>query len=409
MARVLRGAGGGAARRPRVAAPPGARGPRPGPLPPRSRPGRDRAARRSSSTRAPRSAWRSWTSGSPPASATSTSPRWRSRAAWTRSLRSPTWIPAPGVDLWRTASELLRRNLGPGAAEDRRRTGWPSTTVPAGPCRVCGTAIAVRRQGEAARVHLVVSHLPIDGRRPRPMARSPRRPSAEDRTCNTARRGTPCRRRAVGDRDPSYRWPRRPARSRSSGEATPWTRRSRRPSRSPSATRTTAAWAATCSRWCSGRTAPRSPSTPAGGRPPPSIPTPSARDTARHARAGSRLHHGPGCGQRLGRAARGGCRAAVARCVRPGDRARARRRRRLPIALARAARNANRLLAVDPGMAEVFFQDGAPLARGALFRQPALGATLQQLAAEGPGALYGGAIGERYVDGLARDGLADHS
>jgi endonuclease VIII len=53
-------------------------------------------------------------------------------------------------ELWRTASELLRRNLGPG----------PRRTVPQGlavydragrPCRVCGTAIAVRRQGETAR------------------------------------------------------------------------------------------------------------------------------------------------------------------------------------------------------------------------------------------------------------------
>jgi endonuclease VIII len=52
--------------------------------------------------------------------------------------------------LWRTASELLRRNLGPA----------PRRTTPHGvavydragrPCRVCGTAIAVRRQGEAAR------------------------------------------------------------------------------------------------------------------------------------------------------------------------------------------------------------------------------------------------------------------
>jgi endonuclease VIII len=54
------------------------------------------------------------------------------------------------VGLWRTASELLRRNLGPA----------PRRTTPHGlavydragrPCRVCGTAIAVRRQGEAAR------------------------------------------------------------------------------------------------------------------------------------------------------------------------------------------------------------------------------------------------------------------
>lgn len=54
------------------------------------------------------------------------------------------------LELWRTAGELLRRNLGPG----------PRRTVPQGlavydragrPCRVCGAPIAVRRQGEAAR------------------------------------------------------------------------------------------------------------------------------------------------------------------------------------------------------------------------------------------------------------------
>ena len=83
--------------------------------------------------------------------------------------------------------------------------------------------------------------------------------------------------------------------------------------------------------------------------------------------------------------------------------------------LSRALGEREPLLAVDPGMAEVFFQDGAPLPRGALFRQPALGATLQQLAADGPGALYGGAIGARYAAGLramgspiALDDLAAH-
>jgi endonuclease-8 len=54
------------------------------------------------------------------------------------------------LDLWRSASELLRANLGPG----------PRRTVPQGlavydragrPCYACGGAIAVRRQGEAAR------------------------------------------------------------------------------------------------------------------------------------------------------------------------------------------------------------------------------------------------------------------
>jgi endonuclease-8 len=52
--------------------------------------------------------------------------------------------------LWRTAGELLRRNLGPAP----RRTTAHGLAVydRAGrPCRVCSTAIAVRRQGEDAR------------------------------------------------------------------------------------------------------------------------------------------------------------------------------------------------------------------------------------------------------------------
>jgi gamma-glutamyltranspeptidase len=84
--------------------------------------------------------------------------------------------------------------------------------------------------------------------------------------------------------------------------------------------------------------------------------------------------------------------------------------------LSRALQERERLLAADPGMTDVFFRDGAPLARGALFRQPALGSTLQRLAAEGPGALYGGEIGERYIAGLRErgspitlDDLATHS
>jgi gamma-glutamyltranspeptidase len=58
----------------------------------------------------------------------------------------------------------------------------------------------------------------------------------------------------------------------------------------------------------------------------------------------------------------------------------------------------------DPGLADVFFSEGSPLERGALFRQPALGATLQTLAARGPSALYGGDIGERYARGLRATG-----
>jgi endonuclease-8 len=52
--------------------------------------------------------------------------------------------------LWRTAGELLRANLDP---PPRRTTPYGLAVYDrAGrPCRVCGTSIAVRRQGEAAR------------------------------------------------------------------------------------------------------------------------------------------------------------------------------------------------------------------------------------------------------------------
>ena len=77
------------------------------------------------------------------------------------------------ADLWRTAGELLRRNLGPAP---RRTTPYGLAVYDrAGrPCRVCGTAIAVRRQGEDARVHLVVLHAANRRRRPCTTVRPPR-------------------------------------------------------------------------------------------------------------------------------------------------------------------------------------------------------------------------------------------
>ena len=72
--------------------------------------------------------------------------------------------------------------------------------------------------------------------------------------------------------------------------------------------------------------------------------------------------------------------------------------------LSRALTERRTLLAADPGMVDVFFRDGAPLPRGALFRQPALGATLQELASGGPPTLYGGSLGERYAAGLRATG-----
>ncbi len=56
-------------------------------------------------------------------------------------------------------------------------------------------------------------------------------------------------------------------------------------------------------------------------------------------------------------------------------------------------------------LGDVFAPTGAPLVAGALLRQPALGATLQQLAAQGAGALYGGTLGDRYAAGLREAGV----
>jgi len=65
--------------------------------------------------------------------------------------------------------------------------------------------------------------------------------------------------------------------------------------------------------------------------------------------------------------------------------------------------HADRFVA-DPGLSSIFFDDGRPLVRGELFRQDALADTLDALAAEGPPALYGGSVGERYVAGLCARG-----
>ncbi len=316
--------------------------------------------------------------------------------------------------LWRTASELLRRNLGPAprtttahglAVYDRAGPSLPRVRHPdRGPA-----------SGRGRAHHVVVSRLSIADAGRAPMARSRRRPPAEDRTCNTARRGTPRRRRAVGDRDPPYRGHggrrgrvragrqrrRRGARGgrHARGELPPQLRRGRRPVR-PGAAAGRRHDRRQRQRARAGRGRSR--------RPPLAV-------RHEHARAGSRLHHGPGRGQRLGGAARGGRHAAVARGVRSGHRARARRRRRLPFALRARWGNANRSSPSIRAWRRCSSADGVPLPRGALFRQPALGATLQRLAADGPGALYGGAIGARYAAGLramgspiALDDLAAH-
>ncbi len=60
--------------------------------------------------------------------------------------------------------------------------------------------------------------------------------------------------------------------------------------------------------------------------------------------------------------------------------------------------------ASDLGLSSIFYADSAPAPLGAVVTQPALGQTLTTLAQEGPGALYGGAIGKAYVEGLASAG-----
>ena len=62
-------------------------------------------------------------------------------------------------------------------------------------------------------------------------------------------------------------------------------------------------------------------------------------------------------------------------------------------------------LASDPGLSSIFFVDGAPLREFDLVRQPALGATLQVIADDGPAVLYGGDVGRRYAEGLAALGV----
>jgi oxamate amidohydrolase len=57
-------------------------------------------------------------------------------------------------------------------------------------------------------------------------------------------------------------------------------------------------------------------------------------------------------------------------------------------------------LKAAPGIADIFFADGAPLPESAVFRQPSLARTLAALAAGGVGAFYDGDIGERFIRGL---------
>ncbi|MDE2515624.1 MAG: gamma-glutamyltransferase [Rhodospirillales bacterium] len=61
-------------------------------------------------------------------------------------------------------------------------------------------------------------------------------------------------------------------------------------------------------------------------------------------------------------------------------------------------------LARDPALAALFLPEGAPIAAGTRLRQPEAAASLRLIAATGPGALYGGAIGAALADCMTRSG-----
>jgi gamma-glutamyltranspeptidase / glutathione hydrolase len=61
-------------------------------------------------------------------------------------------------------------------------------------------------------------------------------------------------------------------------------------------------------------------------------------------------------------------------------------------------------LALFPDSARIFLPGGRPLARGDLLVQRDYAATLRAIAAEGPDALYGGALGKRVAEHLEREG-----
>ncbi|MEX0985162.1 MAG: gamma-glutamyltransferase [Actinomycetota bacterium] len=78
----------------------------------------------------------------------------------------------------------------------------------------------------------------------------------------------------------------------------------------------------------------------------------------------------------------------------------------LPDALAvwHATPESRAAFGADPGLAALFYPGGAALRSGATVRQPALGRTLEALAAAGADALYRGAVGAAYVEGLRAAG-----
>lgn len=83
----------------------------------------------------------------------------------------------------------------------------------------------------------------------------------------------------------------------------------------------------------------------------------------------------------------------------------------VPVApsLAAAIQHDHDDLAADPGCAAVFLPGGTPLGVGDRLRQPNLARSLAGLAADGPGALYGGPLGVDLARGLAGRGAVLHA
>ena len=94
------------------------------------------------------------------------------------------------------------------------------------------------------------------------------------------------------------------------------------------------------------------------------------------------------------------------RLVMSGERT-ARFGNRISRALARASRPEAARLAADPTARAIFLRrDGAPLDEGDRFEQVALATTIGRIRAEGAGALHGGSLARRFVDGAAAIGMA---
>ena len=128
------------------------------------------------------------------------------------------------------------------------------------------------------------------------------------------------------------------------------------------------------------------------------------RRARRDARARPAHDHGARRGGGLESDLRPGREVRLAPALRHRDRLRARRDAPCPARSPRRCASTTALVGADPGIAGVFYPDGKPLAEGDLLRQPALAATMEALAAQGPEALYGGELGRTYAHGLRAAG-----